>query len=469
MRAGTDSDPCPSLDTVRTIHVIGVGGPGMSAIASVLIGMGHAVSGSDVVESPVLDRLRSEGVSVHVGHDESNLDIAPDLVAVSTAIPDDNVEVSAARDRAIPVVRRNTLLPAMTAGRRTIAVTGTHGKTTTSSMLALILIEAGMEPGFLIGGDISQLGTNARWGSGEWFVLEADESDGSGFAVDHEAVIVTNIEADHLEHHGTFANLRRSFEGFVSSTTGPVVLCADDPVASVIARDGGATTYGLAPDATIGISALEPSRSGIGFDVTAHGERLGRVELPLPGTHNATNACAAIALALEIGVPFERCVAALERFGGVRRRFEPRGAAGGVVFVDDYAHLPTEIAATVSAGRSGDWRRLVVVFQPHRFSRTESLWRDYADAFVGVDLLVLNGIYAAGESPRDGVTGRLILDAVTAAHPDQAVVYVEDRGSLAAIVAGLVEPGDLCLSVGAGDITGLADEVIALIGAGDGR
>ena len=466
MPATTNSDPVPTLSTPRSIHVIGVGGPGMSAIASALVGMGHAVSGSDVVESAVLDRLRSEGVVVFVGHSADNIGADTEFVAISTAIPEDNLEVLAARARSIPVVRRTALLPAMASLRRTAAVTGTHGKTTTSSMLALVLLEAGLDPSFLIGGDISQLGRNAKWSQGEWFVLEADESDGSGFTIDHDALIVTNIEADHLEHHGSFENLRAAFERFIAATNGPVVLCADDAETAAIARGTDAITYGQSVEATVRIVDLKGSRDGIDFDVVRSGVRLGHIHLAVPGTHNALNACAAIALALELGVSFDACASALSTFGGVRRRFEPRGEAGGIVFVDDYAHLSTEIQAALSAGRDGAWSRVVAVFQPHRFSRTQLLWRDYADAFVDADLLVLTGIYAAGEAPREGVSGSFILDAVTQAHPEQAVLYVEQRSMLAEALASELRPGDLCLTLGAGDITTLADELIALLANG---
>jgi len=301
--------------------------------------------------------------------------------------------------------------------------------------LQLVLLEAGLDPSFLIGGEISQLGVNAKWSQGEWFVLEADESDGSGFAIDHEALIVTNIEADHLEHHGSFENLRAAFERFIASTRGPVVLCADDPETAAIALGTDAVTYGQSEVATVQIINLQGSRGGIDFDVVRSGHRIGHIHLPVPGTHNALNACAVVALALELDVPFSACETALASFGGVRRRFELRGEAADVVFVDDYAHLPTEIEAAISAGRDGNWDRVVAVFQPHRYSRTQSLWREYSDAFVNADVLVLTGIYSAGETPREGVSGRLILDAVTQAHPEQTVLYVEDRSILAATLA----------------------------------
>ena len=279
-------------------------------------------------------------------------------------------------------------------------------------------------------------------------------------------MIVTNIEADHLEFHGSFENLYRAFERFVAATSGPVVLCADDPNTAEIARGVNAVTYGLSNDATVRIVGLEGSRSGVDFTVVARGEELGRVHVPVPGTHNALNACAAISLALQLGVSFDHCVAALATFGGVGRRFEPKGEANGVVFVDDYAHLPTEIAAAISAGRDGKWDRLVVVFQPHRYSRTEMLWQDYADAFVDADLLVLTDIYAAGEAPRAGVSGQLIVNAVAAAHPEQVVLYVAERDSVATVLASELRTGDLCLTLGAGDITTLADELLVLLEQG---
>ncbi|MCX6510206.1 MAG: UDP-N-acetylmuramate--L-alanine ligase [Actinobacteria bacterium] len=451
MPAAIESDPVPSLAQRRSIHILGVGGPGMSAIASALVGMGHAVSGSDIVESAVLERLRSEGVVVYIGHSPDNIGVDVEALAVSTAIPEDNPEIIAARARLLPVVRRTALLPAIAAERRTIAVTGTHGKTTTSSMLALILLGAGLDPSFLIGGELSQLGTNAKWSDGEWFVLEADESDGSGFSIDHEAVIVTNIEADHLEFHGSFENLYRAFERFIASTSGPVVLCADDPNTAEIARGMDAITYGLSNEASVRIVGLEGSRSGVDFTIVVGGDELGHVHVPVPGTHNALNACAAIALALQLGVSFDHCVAALATFGGIGRRFEPKGEANGVVFVDDYAHLPTEIKAAISA---------------HRYSRTQTLWQDYADAFVDADLLVLTDVYAAGEAPRTGVTGQLIVDAVVAAHPEQVVMYVAERKSLAKVLAAELRTGDLCLTLGAGDITTLADEILLLLEQG---
>lgn len=459
----TAADTCPSLDVPRKIHIVGVGGPGMSAIAVALVEMGHYVSGSDVVESPILDRLRAMGVTVHSGHNPSNVEASTDAVVVSTAISLTNSEVASAQERGIPVLRRDVLLPAMTAIRSTIAVAGTHGKTTTASMLALILRQAGKDPSFLIGGVLTQLGTNAHWGRDNLFVLEADESDGSGFAVTATALIVTNIEPDHLEFHGSTENLHNSFASFMQTVDGPVVVCADDPVAREIGETVAARTYGFAFNADVRIENFVGDRSGSRFSIVVDGGTQGDVFVPVAGAHNAVNACGAIALALEFGVTVETAADALASFGGVGRRFEHRGEEGGVVVIDDYAHLPTEVAAAISAGRSGGWGRVVTVFQPHRYSRTQSLAHEFADAFVGADLLVLTEIYPAGEAPRDGVSGQLVVDAVQTAHPEQEIIYAHDRSMLARVVVDQLRGGDLCLTLGAGDITRLADEILSLL------
>lgn len=465
MPVATVTEPFPDLSASLSIHVVGVGGPGMSPIATVLAAMGHSVSGSDIRESAVLDRLRSRGVRVVVGHDPANIAEATDLVVISTAIPSDNIEVVAAGNRSIPVVGRSPVLRSFASMRRTIAVAGTHGKTTTSSMLALILRAADFRPSFLIGGEVLDLDTSADWDSGEWFVVEADESDGSGFSVPHELALVTNIEPDHLEYHGSVENLHGAFAAFMDSTSGRCIVCADDDVAVELGTATGALTYGQSPEADVRIVDLHSGRDGCTFGVERNGVPLGRVHLPLPGVHNALNACAAIAVALEVGIDFAAASAALGEFGGVGRRFQARGETGGVTFIDDYAHLPTEIAAAVSAARDGEWRRLVVVFQPHRYSRTASLWHEFADAFEGADQLVLTDIYAAGESPREGVSGKLIVDAVLQSHGRRNVAYVPVRTELAAFLASRLRPGDLCLTLGAGDLTDIPDEVRQLLSA----
>lgn len=456
-------DPSPTLDVPRTVHIVGIGGPGMSPIAIVLAGMGHRVSGSDLIETPTTQRLRALGIDVHIGHAADNIPSGTDLLAVTTAVGDEHVEVTAARERGIPVVRRTSLLPALTAGRRTVAVAGTHGKTTTTSMLSVVLDVAGVRPSFLVGGEVTQLGTSARWDTGDLFVLEADESDGSGFAVPHAAAIVTNVEPDHLEYHGSVANLHAAFAAFLRATTGPTLVCADDPVALRLGREVGARTYGFSTEADVRIVGLRTMRTRSEFSLVVDDVGIGDVVLPFAGAHNAANATAAIAMAIELGIEPAVAIAALAGFGGVGRRFEPRGAMAGVTFVDDYAHLPAEVAAVIGAAHDGGWSRVVAVFQPHRYSRTEALGTQFADAFVGVDLLVLTDVYAAGEHPRPGVDGRIVADAVAAAHPELPQLYIDDRAALAAAVAALVVDGDLCLTIGAGDVTDLADEVLALL------
>ena len=457
---GTASDALPSLASSRVVHVVAIGGTGMSPIAMVLAAMGHRVSGSDLRDSVVLERLSALGITTTVGHAAANLPADADLVAVSTAVGEDNPEVVEARRRGIPVVRRTVLLAAIAGQRSALAIAGTHGKTTTSAMLALVLTEAGLDPSFIVGGRVSDLGHGAAWGTGEWFVVEADESDGSGFALPHVGAVVTNVEPDHLEYHGTVERLHEAFAGFLAATTGPRLVCADDPVAAELGRRVGALGYGTADDADYRMAEIRAGRSGIGFDLWHDGERLGPVQLPLPGLHNARNACAALALALEVGVPFPAATAALARFGGVDRRFQHRGEAGGVVFVDDYAHLPTEVAAAVAAARDGGWRRVVSVFQPHRYSRTEALAGEFADAFVGSDLVVVTDVYPADEAPRPGVSGALVVRAVLDAHGRQPLAYMPTLDDVVAYLADRLRPGDICLTLGAGDLTTVPDRIL---------
>ena len=449
------------LSTPRTIHVVGVGGAGMSAIAVVLASMGHTVTGSDLKPSTGLERLRAVGVTVFVGHAAENVGQA-DAVAISTAIPSSNPEVMAARAAGIPVHSRADVLSAIVATRRTVAVAGTHGKTTTSSMLALVLVEAGLEPSFIVGGEVNEIGGGALWTGGEWFVVEADESDGTFLDLAHEVGVVTSVEPDHLEHYGGFDGLKAAFERFMAESTRAAIVCADDELAMALGRQHQARTYGTDESADYRMSDVEIARSSASFVLHRDGERLGRVALPVPGLHNARNACAASAAALEIGVEFEPVARALARYGGVARRFQFRGQRGDVTFVDDYAHLPTEVVEALRAARAGGWSRVVCVFQPHRYSRTQQLADTFADAFTGADVLIVTDVYSAGEAPRPGVSGRLIVDAVEASHPDAVLSYVPARHELAASVAARLRPGDLCITLGAGDVASLIDEILAV-------
>ena len=458
------------------VHVIGVGGAGMSAIAIVLSSMGHVVSGSDQRPSPMLDRLASVGITTTVGSDPGAV-AGADVVTFSTAVPATDPELAAARRQGITTLARSAMLSAICACRPTLAVAGTHGKTTTSSMLALVLSGAGFDPSFIIGGDVTQLGTGAKWSDGDWFVAEADESDGTFLELERSAAIVTNIEPDHLEFYGGFDGLRDAFDRFMVETAGPVVVCIDDPLAAeAVARIGARcarlVTYGTAEGADFRMTEVTPGARDVSWTVSGPGaDRAAGGPFPLvlavPGLHNARNAMAAAALALELGAAVGPVGDALAGYRGVGRRYEFRGEAGGVTFVDDYAHLPTEVSAAIAAATAGGWNRVIGVFQPHRFSRTEALWETFGGAFAGLDELVVCDIYPSGEAPRPGVTGHLIVDAVRAARPEDTVVWCPTRAELMTHLTGHLTPGDLCLTLGAGDLTTLPDELIEVLGRPD--
>jgi UDP-N-acetylmuramate--alanine ligase len=453
--------PAAGLDLSRParIHVVGIGGAGMSAIATVLAGMGHQISGSDLKSSSNLERLRALGVTVVVGHDAANLGDHLDAVTISTAVPSDNPEVVAARQRGIPVLRRAETLAAIAATRQAVTIAGTHGKTTTSSMLALVLIEAGRRPSFIIGGEVNEIGTGAAWDEGPLLVIEADESDGTFLELPRLAAVVTSVEPDHLEHYGSFEALRDAFARYLAETPGPRVVCADDPLAAELGRQVGAVTYGTDEQADYRMVDLEAGRGGTSFTLEHDGRALGRISLPVAGDYNARNATAAAVMGLQLGVDFEAARAALGRFAGVARRLEHRGEVGGVTFIDDYAHLPTEVDDVLGAARQGRWDRIVCVFQPHRYSRTAALWPDFADVFGAADVLAVTDIYPAGEAPRPGVTGQLVAQAVLDAHPWRRLAYLPHHSDVIEYLGRELRPGDLCLTLGAGDLTSVPGEV----------
>jgi UDP-N-acetylmuramate--alanine ligase len=429
----------------------------MSAIALLLARMGHTVSGCDIKETATLARLRAAGIDVALGNDPAHLPDRLDAVVYSTAVPAANPELAGARARGLLVLHRSAALAAIVATRRTVAVAGTHGKTTTASMLALVLRAAGWEPSFLIGGDVNEVGTNAAFGRGEWLVVEADESDGTFLRLAPEAALVTNVEPDHLDHYGGFDALVDAFETFVDGVPGVVVMSADDPVAQrLAAARPRVRTFGASAGADYRIVGYRAGADGCRFTIERDGRPLGALTVPL-GVGAAANAAAATATAFELGVPFDAARRALSGFGGVARRFQHRGTRDGVTFVDDYAHLPSEVAAAIATAREAAWRRVVVVFQPHRYSRTASLGRDFADAFAGADVVVVTDVYAAGERPVPGVSGRLVADAVAAAHPEVPVHYVPTRGELLGVPARFAREGDVVLTLGAGDLTTLPD------------
>ncbi len=443
-------------------HLVGVGGPGMNPIAEVLVGMGHRVSGSDLRDGPILERLRDLGVEVHVGHDPAFVH-GVDAVTASTAIPATNVEVVEAVRTGVPMLRRAGMLASICARADALAVAGTHGKTTTTSMLAMMLVGAGLDPSFIIGGDVHQVGSGARWGSGRFLVVEADESDGTFLELPLHGTILTNIDVDHLDHFGTFERIVAGFDAYLAQVPGPKVVCADDPHAARLAVAHGAITYGRSAEARWRPVDVTVDAGVQRFTVEVDGVARGEVVLPLRGAHNVLNATAALAMADAVGAPFAAAAGALAGFGGVRRRFDLRGRDGGATFVDDYAHLPTEIAAVLEAARHGGdgFGRVVAVFQPNRYKRMAVMSAEYRDAFVGADLTVITEIYPSGEPVIAGVSGRWVVDAVAAAHPGARVEWIPDRSELVEFLAAELGEGDVCVSMGCGDVAGLPDEVLA--------
>jgi UDP-N-acetylmuramate--alanine ligase len=463
--AGDRPTPPLDLSIPHRLHVVGVGGPGMSAVAIALAEMGHRVSGSDLREHPVLERVRAAKVEVHIGHDRA-LVHGVDAVTASTAIPARNIELDEARRTGVTVLTRAGMLASICAQADAVAVAGTHGKTTTTSMLMLVLARAGRRPSFVVGGDVTDVGTGAQWTGGRWLVVEADESDGTHLELPLFGTILTNVEVDHLDHYGSFEAIVDGFDRYLGQIPGPLVVCGDDRVAAGLADRHGATTYGLSPDCDVRAVAVEPTSGAFRFRVErrrgAAVEDLGEIALPLRGMHNVTNALGVVAMSLELGVDMADIAEALGRFGGVARRFDVRGVHDGATFVDDYAHLPSEIAAVLAAARGSgdDWSRVIAVFQPNRYNRIAEMWSEYHSAFVDADVLVLTDIYPSGTVPIPGVTGKLLVNAVTEAHPEQRVVWLPRRSDLVAFLASEVRAGDVCISMGCGDIATLPSEVL---------
>ena len=458
----------PPAQDLGAVHFIGIGGAGMSGIARILLARGLPVSGSDAKDSRGLAALRALGARVEVGHDAAHLGDAATVV-VSSAVRETNPELAAARGRGLLVLHRSQALKAVMAGRRTVAVAGTAGKTTTTSMVAVALQHCGADPSFAIGGELADTGANAHNGSGDVFVAEADESDGS-FLIYHPLVaVVTNVEPDHLDFYGTPENVERAFADFCATVQpgGTVVGCVDDPgVRRMFASAGDDAAargvrllgYGRSEDAAVRVEGLAATPSGLSFRVVDDGGTV-HVTLRVPGDHNALNAAAAFAAVTALGFDRDRAAAGLSAFGGTRRRFEHRGEAGGVRVVDDYAHHPTKVAAALQAARSvAGAGRVVAVFQPHLFSRTRIFAADFGRALGIADEVVVMDVYAAREDPEPGVTGALVADAVPL--PREHVAFVPSWSDVAAEVARRARPGDIVLTIGAGDVTMLGPEIL---------
>jgi len=450
---------------INRVHFVGIGGSGMSGIAEVMLSLGYQVQGSDLRASPAVERLKNLGAKVFIGHDRKNIRNA-DAVVVSSAVDDGNPEVAAARKLLMPVVRRAEMLAELMRFRYSIAIAGTHGKTTTTSLVASVLAEGGLDPTFVIGGRLKSADSNARLGQGEYLVAEADESDASFVDLKPMLAIVTNIDADHMStYDGDIEKLRGGFIRFLHNLPfyGLAVLCTDDPGVNDILADVGRSvlTYGIDSEADVRARDIRFSRGEARFRVTRKGEAHALdICLRLPGLHNVRNALAAIAVAGELQVSDQALVTALEKFEGIDRRFQNYGDIrtrnGKVMLVDDYGHHPTEIAATVAAARAG-WpgRRVVLVFQPHRYTRTRDLLDDFATVLSDADVLVLLEVYAAGEAPISGADSRAIARAVRSRGAVEPV-FVESLDKLVPVLNGILADGDLVLTMGAGDIGAFA-------------
>jgi UDP-N-acetylmuramate--alanine ligase len=462
----------PAADQLGRVHLMGVGGAGMSGIARILMARGVSVSGCDAKESTVLAPLRALGATVEIGHDPRHAEDI-DTVIVSSAIRANNAELEAARALGRRVLPRAAALASVMAGRVGLAVAGTHGKTTTTSMLTVAMHACGRDPSYAIGGDLNEPGSNAHHGSGEFFVAEADESDRSFLLLSPQGAVITNVEPDHLDNYGDAAAVHDAFAAFIEriDVDGVVLLGADDSGSSrlaPLARERGlrVRTFGVSEGADVRIESLVLQGSGSTFDLVAEGRRLGRVQLAVPGAYNAVNAAGALGIGLALGLPFGDMARGLAGFAGVRRRFEFKGVAKGVRVYDDYAHHPTEVGSAALAAARGvaGAGRVIAVFQPHLYSRTQTFAAAFGAALGGADIVIVMEIYAAREDPVPGVTGALISQAVPL--PANQVYFEPSWAAVPALVASLARSGDVVLTIGAGDVTMIGPAVLDQLAVG---
>ncbi len=449
-------------ETIGVVHFVGIGGIGMSGIAEVLHNLGYTVQGSDQAENANVQRLREKGITCHVGHRAENLD-ATEVVVVSTAIKKDNPELVAARERLLPIVRRAEMLAELMRFGQAVAIGGTHGKTTTTSMVGTLLEAGGLDPTVINGGIINAYGTNARMGAGEWMVVEADESDGTFLKLPAEIAVVTNIDPEHLDHYGSFEKVREAFAQFVENVPfyGFGVMCIDHPeVQSLVSRieDRRVVTYGENPQADVRYSNISMADGMSKFDVTIRNRKSGEViqidglELPMPGRHNIANATAAIAVAHELGIPPTKIASGLSGFGGVKRRFTLTGSWNGVKIYDDYGHHPVEIKAVLKAARESCSGRVFAIAQPHRYTRLRDLFNDFASCFNDADSIMIAPVYTAGEDPIEGATSEALVTRIRAGgHRDAR--FIEGPEAVGPIVRAQAKPGDFVIYLGAGNIT----------------
>ena len=455
-----------SLLSGGRVHFIGIGGAGMSAIAKVLVERGMPVSGSDLKRSRAVTALSAMGAPVHIGHEASQVEGA-EVVVVSSAIRESNPELAAARAAGMKILSRGEALAALLSDRRSIIVAGTHGKTSTTSMIVSVLRAAHLDPTYLVGGGLNDSGTNARSGSGDLAVAEADESDGSFLLLAPTVSVVTNVEEDHVDHWASLDELRAAFRTFLGATDpqGASVVPVDDATLLEDARSTGVRVITFGDEGDVSAAEIGLRRGGSSFLLRHDGHDVA-VELRVPGRHNVSNALAAAAACVEVGVDLGTVAAGLRSYSGVERRFHIKGSVEGVTVIDDYAHHPTEVRATLAAARSGGWDRVVAVFQPHRYSRTAAFAAAFGAAFGDADRVVVTDVYGAGEEPVPGVSGKMISDAVCAALPGRPVAYLPHRDELVSYLGTSLRRGDALLTMGAGDVTALGDELLARWGTG---
>jgi len=448
---------------IQHVHFVGIGGIGMSGIAEVLHNQGYQISGSDLRETEVTRRLRALGCEVAYGHRKENVKAA-DVVVVSSAIRRGNPEVEAAEQRLIPVIPRAEMLAELMRMKVGIAIAGTHGKTTTTSLIATVLASGGLDPTVVIGGRLNSIGSNARLGQGEFLVAEADESDGSFVKLMPTIAVVTNIDPEHLDHYGGIDEIKETFLSFLNKVPffGLAVLCLDHPnVQGLIPRlKKRFVTYGLTTQADF--RAKEISFEGLltSFDVLHQHRDVGRLKIQMPGLHNVYNALATVATAFELEIPFEVVQETLRHFGGIQRRFQIKGEKRGVLVVDDYGHHPVEIMATLRAARTGWERRIIAVFQPHRYTRTQALFHDFLTAFYDADVLILTDIYPAGEDRIEGVEGKGLFEGIRE-YGHRNVHFFSGKEEIVDHLLRIVQPGDLVITLGAGDIWQVADDLVS--------
>ncbi len=457
------------FSSIHTLHFVGIGGIGMSGIAEILMDQGFKITGSDRAASDNTDRLKELGAHVFIGHAAENLEPDVDVVVYSSAVPPENPELVEAHRRKIPVIRRAEMLAEVMRLRYGIGIAGTHGKTTTTSMVSLVLMEGGIDPTVIVGGRLRGLaGSNARLGKGDFIVVEADEFDRSFLSITPTIAVLTTLETDHLDCYRDLEDIKSAFIQFASKVPfyGFVVLCLDEPALQDIMPKlkKKIITYGLNGQADLQAVDIRHKQNTSTFLVVHNGKDLGEVTLQIPGKHNVQNALAAIAVGLELGVPFEKIAAGVAKFTGVFRRWEVKAEVNGVTIVDDYAHHPTEIKATLAGAKSGWRRRVVCVFQPHLYSRTRDFYDEFGRSFFNADVLVLTDVYPAREEPIQGVNGELIANAAKEFGHKQ-VHYVPDKKAVPAFLLSIVQPGDIVITMGAGDIWRFGEDFIAQLKA----